>query len=90
MAIRIYSLGAAQEVTGSKHILDVSGKLYLIDCGAFQGKRAETDAKNRNFDVPCERLDAVILTHGHYDHCGLFWQYMVTLGIYTPPLQHET
>ena len=71
MSIRIYSLGAAEEVTGSKHILDVSGDLYLIDCGAFQGKRAEADAKNRNFDVPCDRLKAVILTHGHYDHCGL-------------------
>ena len=71
MRIRIYSLGAAEEVTGSKHILDVSGDLYLIDCGAFQGKRAETDAKNREFNVPCEKLKAVILTHGHYDHCGL-------------------
>ena len=71
MSISIYSLGAAEEVTGSKHILDVSGDLYLIDCGAFQGKRAEADAKNRDFDVPCDRLKAVILTHGHYDHCGL-------------------
>jgi len=71
MAIKIYSLGAAQEVTGSKHILDVDGHLYLVDCGAFQGKRAEADAKNRAFDVPCERLEAVVLTHGHYDHCGL-------------------
>jgi len=71
MSISIYSLGAAEEVTGSKHILDVSGDLYLIDCGAFQGKRAEADAKNRDFDVPCDRLKAVVLTHGHYDHCGL-------------------
>ena len=71
MSISIYSLGAAEEVTGSKHILDVSGDLYLIDCGAFQGKRAEADEKNRNFDVPCDRLKAVVLTHGHYDHCGL-------------------
>jgi len=71
MAIKIYSLGAAEEVTGSKHVLDVDGHLYLIDCGAFQGKRAEADEKNRAFDVPCERLEAVVLTHGHYDHCGL-------------------
>ena len=92
MAIRIYSLGAAQEVTGSKHILDVSGKLYLIDCGAFQGKRAETDAKNRNFDVPCERLEAVILTHGHYDHCGLIPLLAVhgyTGNIYSTPATRD-
>lgn len=71
MAIRIYSLGAAEEVTGSKHILEVDGHKYLIDCGAFQGKRAEADKKNRDFNVPVQELEAVILTHGHYDHCGL-------------------
>ena len=71
MAISFYSLGAAQEVTGSKHILEVDGRAYLFDCGAFQGKRAEADKKNRDFNVPIERLEAVVLTHGHYDHCGL-------------------
>ena len=45
MAISFYSLGAAQEVTGSKHILEVDGRAYLFDCGAFQGKRAEADKK---------------------------------------------
>ncbi|PIE98343.1 MAG: MBL fold metallo-hydrolase [Treponema sp.] len=71
MSISIYSLGAAEEVTGSKHILDVDGRKYLIDCGAFQGSRAEADKKNRDFNVPAKDLEAVILTHGHYDHCGL-------------------
>ncbi|MEL3908430.1 MAG: MBL fold metallo-hydrolase [Treponemataceae bacterium] len=71
MAISFYSLGAAQEVTGSKHILEVDGRSFLIDCGAFQGKRAEADKKNRDFNVPIEKLDGVVLTHGHYDHCGL-------------------
>ena len=41
MAISLYSLGAAQEVTGSKHILEIDGRSYMIDCGAFQGKRKE-------------------------------------------------
>ena len=47
MAVKVCSLGAAQEVTGSKHVLEVDGRLYLIDCGAFQGKRKESDEKNR-------------------------------------------
>ena len=42
MSVTFYSLGAVEEVTGSKHILEVDGRSYLIDCGAFQGKRAVT------------------------------------------------
>jgi Predicted metal-dependent RNase, consists of a metallo-beta-lactamase domain and an RNA-binding KH domain len=71
MSISIYSLGAAEEVTGSKHVIEVDGRAVLIDCGAFQGRRAEADRKNRAFDVPADKLDAVILTHAHFDHCGL-------------------
>ena len=71
MAVKVCSLGAAQEVTGSKHVLEVDGRLYLIDCGAFQGKRKESDEKNRNFAIDTDRLEAVVLTHRHFDHCGL-------------------
>lgn len=71
MEISLESLGAAQEVTGSKHLLNVNGKEFLIDCGAFQGKRRESDEKNRNFNLDIENLESVIITHGHYDHCGL-------------------
>ncbi|GHV88830.1 MBL fold hydrolase [Spirochaetia bacterium] len=71
MAITFYSLGAAEEVTGSKHILEVDGQSYLIDCGAFQGSRAEADRKNRDFGIPVDRIENAVLTHGHYDHCGL-------------------
>jgi metallo-beta-lactamase family protein len=71
MSITFYSLGAAEEVTGSKHVLEVDGKSYLIDCGAFQGARAESDRKNRNFGIEADKIEACILTHGHYDHCGL-------------------
>ncbi|QTQ13120.1 MBL fold metallo-hydrolase [Treponema parvum] len=71
MGISLYSLGAAQEVTGSKHIIEMNGRSYMIDCGAFQGKRAISDEKNRSFSFPTDKLEAVILTHAHYDHCGL-------------------
>ena len=71
MAITFYSLGAAEEVTGSKHVLEINGKPLLIDCGAFQGTRAEADKKNREFDFAAEKLETVILTHAHYDHCDL-------------------
>jgi metallo-beta-lactamase family protein len=71
MDINFYSLGAAEEVTGSKHVIEVDGKSYLIDCGAFQGSRAEADRKNRNFGIAVDRIESVILTHGHHDHCGL-------------------
>ncbi|MDR0443401.1 MAG: MBL fold metallo-hydrolase [Treponema sp.] len=71
MNIEFYSLGAAEEVTGSKHVFEIDGKSYLVDCGAFQGSRAEAEKKNRDFGIPVDRIDSVVLTHGHLDHCGL-------------------
>ena len=71
MAVICYSLGAAQEVTGSKHILEIDGRCFMIDCGAFQGKRAVADKKNRDFDFASDKIESVILTHAHFDHCGL-------------------
>ncbi|MDR2731209.1 MAG: MBL fold metallo-hydrolase [Treponema sp.] len=71
MNVEFYSLGAAEEVTGSKHVLEIDGKSYLIDCGAFQGSRMEAERKNRDFGIAVDRIDSVILTHGHHDHCGL-------------------
>ena len=71
MSVTCYSLGAAQEVTGSKHILEVDGRSFMIDCGAFQGKRSLADKKNREFNFAADKIESVILTHAHYDHCGL-------------------
>lgn len=64
-------VGAAQTVTGSKHILRVNGKTYLLDCGMFQGRRKESDEANRFFPLRVEELDALILSHAHIDHAGL-------------------
>ncbi|AWM41989.1 Ribonuclease [Gemmata obscuriglobus] len=62
--------GAAQTVTGSMHRLDAAGKTLLLDCGLFQGKRAESYARNRDFPFRTRDIDAVVLSHAHVDHCG--------------------
>ena len=68
---KIYSWGGAEEVTGSKHFLRVDNQLIMVDCGAFQGHRAEAEEKNRNWSFDADKVDSLILTHAHYDHCGL-------------------
>ncbi len=67
-------LGAAREVTGSCHELIVDGKRILLDCGMFQGRRAEAYEKNRAFGLRGRDVDAVVLSHAHVDHCGLLPQ----------------
>ena len=62
--------GAAREVNGSCHIVRANGRTILLDCGMFQGKRSEADAKNRRLPLPMDKLDAVILSHAHLDHAG--------------------
>ncbi len=62
--------GAAHEVTGSCHILEVAGRTVLLDCGLFQGRRAESRRKNEVLPVPVDRIDAVVLSHAHIDHAG--------------------
>lgn len=65
------SFGAAEEVTGSKHLLEVNGRRILLDCGMFQGHREEADSKNRRFGFDPLQLDAVVISHAHIDHSGL-------------------
>ena len=62
--------GAAGTVTGSMHLLESDGKRYLLDCGLFQGRRKDTDLKNRNLPFPGDSIDAVVLSHSHIDHSG--------------------
>ena len=70
--MKIKFIGAAREVTGSKHLLVTDkGKKLLLDCGMFQGKGLETDAMNRNIMVDPSEIDCIILTHAHIDHSGL-------------------
>lgn len=62
--------GGAGGVTGSKHLLEVSGKRVLLDCGTFQGL-PDVRERNRSFPFPPDSIDAVVLSHAHIDHCGM-------------------
>ncbi len=68
MSLTLTSFGAARTVTGSKHLLDVGGHKILVDCGQFQGLK---ELRERNWQPLPMRVEAVILTHAHLDHCGL-------------------
>jgi metallo-beta-lactamase family protein len=68
--MQIEFAGAAREVTGSCHILRVGGKTVLLDCGMFQGRRAESREKNEKLPLPVEQIDAIVLSHAHIDHSG--------------------
>lgn len=78
--MKIKFIGAAREVTGSKHLVTTNeGKKILLDCGMFQGKGLETDAMNRNLMFDPATIDYLILSHAHIDHSGLI-PYMYHLG----------
>lgn len=62
--------GAARTVTGSVFLLEINGSRLLIDCGLYQGRRAETYDRNQHFRFNPRDVDAVILTHAHIDHSG--------------------
>lgn len=76
-APRLTFLGAAQNVTGSRYLLEAGGSRILVDCGLYQ----ERDLTARNWDpfpVPPASIDTLLLTHAHVDHCG-----------YLPRLVHD-
>ena len=63
-------IGGVGTVTGSKTLVEISGKRVLVDCGLFQGS-SEVRARNwAPFPINPADIDAVILTHAHLDHCG--------------------
>jgi metallo-beta-lactamase family protein len=62
--------GAAGEVTGSCHIVDVGRSRFLLDCGLVQGGPAHDERNRAPFPFDAASIDAVILSHAHIDHCG--------------------
>ena len=69
--MRLTFWGAAQTVTGSMHLLEYEGGRVLMDCGLFQGRRAEASKRNREFPIDPSEVDVVLLSHAHIDHSGL-------------------
>jgi metallo-beta-lactamase family protein len=68
--MRVTFYGATRTTTGSLFLLEVNQQRFLLECGLFQGRRGETIERNRNFPFDPARIDAVILSHAHIDHCG--------------------
>lgn len=68
--MQIDFLGAADCVTGSRHLVDWAGQRVLLDAGLFQGFKV---LRERNWQAPTfepRSLAAVVLSHAHLDHCG--------------------
>ncbi len=67
--MKIHFLGAADGVTGSRHLVESAGSRILLDCGMFQGWKLH---RERNWVMPAQlqELDAVVLSHAHLDHSG--------------------
>lgn len=64
--------GAARTVTGSKHLVTLdNGKQILLDCGMFQGMGTETETLNSSFGFDASKVNYLVLSHAHIDHCGL-------------------
>jgi metallo-beta-lactamase family protein len=62
--------GAAQEVTGSMHLLQTDHDNVLLDCGLFQGRRSEASRKNRMAPFDPSKITNIVLSHAHIDHSG--------------------
>jgi len=62
--------GAVREVTGSMHLLTTESDRVMLDCGMFQGRRKESNEKNRILPFDPQIITKVVLSHAHIDHSG--------------------
>jgi len=70
LSLKISFLGAAREVTGSCHLLEVEGTRILLDCGMYQGGSERHERNRQPFAFDPRQIDYCLLSHAHIDHCG--------------------
>jgi len=68
--VTITFLGAATTVTGSRFLVSSEKSSVLVDAGLFQGRREDRKKNWDPFPVDPTKIDAIVLTHAHLDHCG--------------------
>ena len=68
--MKLSFLGAADSVTGSKHLVQFGEQRLLLDCGMFQGFKQLRERNWMPLGAPAMQLDAVLLSHAHLDHSG--------------------
>src|SRR6266704_3490170 len=68
--MRIRFCGADRTVTGSCHLIEINGKRFFLDMGMYQGQRDESRQINQWLPQDAKSVDALILSHGHLDHCA--------------------
>jgi len=68
--MRIQFCGADRTVTGSSHLIEVNGLRFFLDMGMYQGARDEALRINQYLPADVKTADAIVLSHGHLDHCG--------------------
>lgn len=68
--MKIRFCGAAEGVTGSCHHVTTEKSSFLLDCGMFQGNKANVARNKEAFPFDVKDIEFVILSHAHVDHCG--------------------
>lgn len=86
--MKLEFFGAAGEVTGSCHILHIGERKVLLDCGMIQGSRKDEDRNRDPFPFDASKIDAVVLSHAHLDHCGRL-PLLVKRGYHGPVFAQE-
>lgn len=70
MSIKLRFLGGVRTVTGSSHLISTNRSQILLDAGLFQGHRDEFYQLNSTFNYNPHKIEALVLSHAHIDHCG--------------------